>query len=137
MATPKFRMVSTQASGIGGWLLFFVFSQAVAIGVLAWSIPGTIAELRGPDAVIVGIVLFLQIARVVAYIIGLGLLFRRDPRTPKFHRLVFAGVGLITLLETIGSPSVANARAIVACVIWYFYWRNSERVRLTFAPKTP
>lgn len=73
MATRKFRMVSAQASGIGGWLLLFVFSQVLSIGLLAWYIAGTIAALtraHGDDSVGLAVVLVLQIARMVAFIIG-------------------------------------------------------------------
>jgi hypothetical protein len=172
MAARKFRMVSAQESGIGGFLLFFALTQVVATGVVAWQIPSTAAEVFGPDGAIVSRMdpnyvplvsaeLLLQIARGVAFIIGLVLLFRRDPRTPKFYKAVLGGIIAIATLDMYfasrsvhameawlaahGRPTakvddalskgqMENIRGIVYGVIWFLYWRSSERVRLTFAP---
>lgn len=127
-------MVSAQEAGVGGLLLLFVITQVVSIGFVAWAIPGTIASFSGPDAVVAGIVLFLQVARGVAYIVGLVLIYRRDPRTPRYYLIVLAGVTLIMLLEAFGKTAQENVRSIGYAAFWFFYWRSSERVRLTFEP---
>lgn len=172
MTARKFHMISAQESGIGGFLLLFALTQVVALGVVAWQIPGTLVQLFGPNAVIVsrmyaGYVplvsaeLFFQVVRGVAFIMGLVLLFRRDPRTPKFYLAVLAGYVVIAALDmyfasqtvhaidayltahgkstsrvddAVAKAQLENLRGIGYGVIWFLYWRSSERVRLTFAP---
>lgn len=174
MATRKFRMMSAQESGVGGFLLLFALTQVVAIGIVAWQIPGTLVQTFGPNAAIVSRVdagylplvtaeLFFQIVRGVAFIIGLVLIFRRDPRTPKFYLFVLGGFAVVAALDmyfasrflhnidayltahgkptgrvddAVGKANIENIRGIGYGLIWFLYWRSSERVRLTFAPES-
>lgn len=170
MATRKFRMVSAEESGIGGFLLFFAFTQVISLGIVVWHIPGTITETFGPDAGIVSQMdpayvplvsgeLFFQIVRGVAFIIGLVLIFRRDPRAPKFYQYLLGGIVVLAVLDmffasrsshaidawltahgkatagvdaAFSKGQIDNLRAIGYSLIWFMYWRSSERVRLTF-----
>jgi hypothetical protein len=174
MTARKFKMISAEESGIGGFLLFFALTQILSIGIVAWQIPRTMAEAFGRDAAIVSRMdpayvplvtseLFFQVARGIAFVIGLVLIFRRDPRTPKFYMAVLGGVVVLAALDMFfasrsghaidaylagqGKPTSAvddalskgqieNIRGIGYSLIWFLYWRSSERVRLTFAPRS-
>jgi hypothetical protein len=172
MTGGKFRMISAQESGIGGILLFFVITQIVSLGLLIWQMPGVLRAVIGPDAPIAERMwsgyLPLVIAEFVfgivqgaAIMIGLVLIFRRDPRAPMFYKVLLAAYIVIAVLDlyfcelfsaavhaylsqhgksTTGFDAAIDGerrdkfRYIGYAVIWLLYWRSSERVRLTFAP---
>jgi hypothetical protein len=165
-------MISAEESGIGGFLLLFAATQILSVGFAVWQIPGTFVEAFGRDGAIVSRMdpayvplvsgeLLFQIARGVTSIMGLVLIFRRDPRTPKFYMAVLAGFVVLAALDlllatrsghlidaylaargkptagvddALGKGQIENLRGIAYGLIWFFYWRSSERVRLTFAP---
>jgi hypothetical protein len=165
-------MISAQESGIGGFLLFFALTQILSLGFVVWHIPEVWRAVIGPDAAIVqrmwsgylpgAIAEFVcWIGRGVAIVIGLVLIFRRDPRAPMFYKVLLGAFIVLAALDlyfmgrfsdavhaylgqrgksttefdgAIDSGRMDNFRMIGYGVIWLLYWRSSERVRLTFTP---
>jgi hypothetical protein len=165
-------MISAQESGIGGLLLLFALTQILSLGFVAWHIPEIVRGVIGPNAPIVqrmwsgylplAIAEFVfSIVQGVAIGMGLVLIFRRDPRTPMFYKVLLAAFIVIAVLDlyftelfseavhvylvqhgkpiaafdaAVDSGRMEKFRVIGYCVIWLLYWRSSERVRLTFKP---
>lgn len=102
-----------------------------------------------------------QIVRVVAMLIGLALVFRSSPRAPGFYRGFLVMVMALAVIDALlitkvysqlhatlvglgastgglaGSRYAAllgDLRSGVYALLWFIYWRRSERVRQTFAP---
>jgi hypothetical protein len=157
-------------AGIGGWLLLFIVGQIVALILNlqsaidlsgfsreAWALGDHISIYRPLVVAEEAWALLLCIGSVV----GLILLLRKRPETPRFY-VVFltfvAGYGLlefggmellypklIAYIQTLGgataglveqrsSQSTVGLRQIAYSLIWLLYWRTSRRVANTFPP---
>jgi hypothetical protein len=165
-------MISAQESGVGGFLLFFVVTVVVNLVLALFKIPSFVAALTGKSGAfitsiypaypfLVGVQCFLTLGRVVFFIIGLVLIFRRDRRAPLFF-VVFLAAHIVVALadryvvariydalhaylvqqgrstEEVDRVSLKarweNIGSALYGVAWLLYWRSSERVRLTFRP---
>jgi len=133
-ASPPIR---SDLQGVGGWLLFF------CIGLV---ILGPLVVLRevtsATDSDSSGIV--LELART-AFGVVLGILIW-NVRQVAFTLLwiYFGLVVVISILGIIGSTALADEgqgnalalmysiRSLIYAVIWFFYFRKSQRVRATF-----
>ena len=143
MATRKFHMISAQESGIGGYLLLFVITQFVSLLLGVWRIAASMFAFSAPLASsnstyipYVTTLVILQTARGLMYALGLMLIVRRDPRTRTYYLWALGFLGATAVFEGWALRSRGAVGAICYCVVWFFYWRESERVRLTFAQKT-
>ena len=139
-ATPEFSIVGSGVHGVGGWLLFFcinvtVLSPLIVLGQMAGQRSGPnpynlIDAVRVLYGVVVGIFLWMQrriaIQLVKFYFIAVlativivhsGVLFCVAQDQEPF--LLGRGIGSIM-------PSV------IYCVLWFLYFRKSERVRNTY-----
>jgi hypothetical protein len=123
----------------------------------------TVQRIYAAYPAVASMELFGDLARIACGVIGLVLIFRRDRRAPVFYtvflaaNIVFVATdmlfgqrfheAILAYLVAHGQPTansqeihdkarLGNYRAIGYSVIWFLYWRSSERVRLTFAPAT-
>ncbi|NUS96126.1 MAG: DUF2569 family protein [Gemmatimonadaceae bacterium] len=103
----------------------------------------------------------MQVVRLAGIAIGLVMIVRGSSRTPAFYRAFLATVLLLSIVDALliarvyaqlhvtlralgasttglgASRYVAltgDARTAAYALIWWLYWRQSERVRRTFAP---
>jgi hypothetical protein len=143
MAAPKFRMMSAQESGIGGFLLLYVIVLFMNFVVTLLRIP----------------VAFLSFGSSDFAFIGLVLIFRRERSTPAFFFAFLGAVIVLTLVDTYFTSKVGEAvhayltqhghatdvfdsvrsrtryqnfSALAWTTGWFLYWRSSERVPITF-----
>ena len=168
-ARPRFGAYHGE-TGVGGLLLLFVLTQLVSAAMLAWQLPRTWAGFSGPTWALGADSSWFrptlvfeaasQVARVVAMLIGLVLVFRRSPRTPGFYRGFLVAVMALALIDALlitkvyaqlhatlvglgastsgltgsrYSALLGDLRSGVYALVWFIYWRSSERVRQTFA----
>ena len=102
-----------------------------------------------------------QVVRLAGIVIGLTMVLRRSSRTPAFYRGYLATVLVLALIDALliarvyaqlhvtltamGASTtglgasrygalLGDARTVAYALIWWLYWRRSERVRRTFAP---
>ena len=144
-------------SGIGGWLLVFLVVQLLALPVLALKFLVT-AYLVGQAPEIPTSLQHLgrfEIGYSVLYgaaaVVGVALLLRRSPRTPRYWRrvllLVAVAQGMLVVLifrfladlprEARGGMDwtiLATLLRLAITGLWLAYWFGSERVENTFTP---
>lgn len=154
--------------GIGGWLLLFVVGQVLSLILNvrnaldlskfsqdAWSL-GDHVSLYRPLIVIEELCTVLL---CVGGVVGLILLIRKKPQTPRFYfdYLVFvAGFGLLeiggmalllprlaafihasggsteALIQDQSALNATELQQIAYGLVWLLYWRKSRRVASTF-----
>lgn len=159
-------------AGIGGWLALFAFGQALAGVLLAIRVPQTIASLSGPVWALGSelpslrpILVLEALAGVVApagAAVGLVLLFRRHPSTPRFFQFFLLFLLAYNLVEFMALPAmyreldvlvrerggptgdldqekmtaISNAGRMAGyAALWLLYWLKSRRVANTFRPR--
>jgi hypothetical protein len=122
--------------GVGGWLLFF------CIGLVILGPVWLLSQVSTPGSDLAGIVLALA-RTAFGLVVGI---FVWNVRQVAFTLLwIYFGVIVVySLLGILGSITLANEgqseplavaysiRSIVYVVIWFFYFRKSQRVRATF-----
>lgn len=147
--------------GVGGWLGFFLFGQAVSVVILAYYVYTNLhaaAVLRPTLSAIAPSVLTslyllvaLQVFVAVSAIVGIGMIVQKHPRTPTYWcvLLVLMMPALITLIihdysiaeslqkmsgevSSLPAPDAKIVRAIVVLACWLTYWIRSKRVHATF-----
>jgi hypothetical protein len=139
-ATPNFYYAGSGVQGVGGWLLFFCLILTLASPVIVFA--QIAAQPHGPNSynlidvarvlygVVVGIILWMQrriaiqlvgvyFIVVLATIVLVLLIFLAAWTRTKSPFLLGRGIGSIL-------PSVIHN------VLWFLYFRKSERVRNTY-----
>jgi len=118
MTAPKFRMISAQESGIGGFLLLFAIILVISILVILIQIPGFVVAIQSARELapayppypylVIGELIFL-LARCVGCIVGLVLIFRRDRRAPLFFVAFFGVIIVGTLIDMYFGSQLSDA----------------------------
>jgi hypothetical protein len=110
MTASKFRMMSAQESGVGGFLLLFTIVMVINLLVLLVRMPGHWFAVTDESTATLGRLLpeypyvlmgefIFALARVVGIVIGLVLIVRRDQRAPAFFMGFLGGVIVLTLVD--------------------------------------
>jgi hypothetical protein len=118
MTTPKFRMISAQESGIGGFLMLFVILLGISIVVALFRIPGCLSAISAANSlvayyppyptVVEGELVYL-IGQIAAGIIGLVLLLRKDRRAPTFFVGFYGALIGVTLIDMYFGSRLSDA----------------------------
>ena len=169
--SPRFEVLAEE-TGVGGWLLFFCISESAAVLVNIRAL-AQIPQVFRPESWALGeqaslyrpLVLFETAAQVILTVgglVGLILLFRRHPRTPRFFTVLLAFSALYGVVEMVGAEKLyaqllpvmskvgttaldrlrlRNFRSdtmfrgfqmLVVGIGWALYWQMSARVARTF-----
>ncbi len=156
-------------AGIGGWLALFVLGQVLTVVLVALQVPATIASFSGPTWALGSqvpslrpILVLEALANAIMLVgasIGLGLIFRRHPLTPRFFQffllfvlayglvrlvalptmyrellvLVREGGGSAADMEQEKMTAISNTGRMAGyAALWFLYWLRSRRVANTF-----
>ena len=117
--------------GVDSWLGFFLVLVTLNVSFLTYKVLAAFVALAWVG-VLYGLV-------DVVMVIGIVLVYHRDPLAPRFWRAVLVLTGGLAVFLGAGrliAWSFAGPTAAMS-IAWATYWNSSRRVRATFVPRPP
>ena len=115
--------------GIREWLVLFVVFMALNVLILAYDAMTAFVALSWAG-VLYGV-------QAIVLVVGLVLVYQRDPLAPRFWRGALIAIAAFNVLLGAAHAMEWSRALFMAGVLiaWAVYWHNSQLVRATFVPR--